>query len=83
MPGMTHPLRRQTLHPPWPLDELVRAQCMACEGHSLDAIAQALGRSGEEVRRRLDLEPALGRPQFANVGYRHLKRSGIGIGSDY
>jgi len=80
---MTHPVRRRTPHPPWPLDELVRAQCMACEGHSLDAIAQALGRSGEEVRRRLDLEPALGRPQFANVGYRHLKRSGIGIGSDY
>jgi len=80
---MTHPVRRRTPHPPWPLDELVRAQCMACEGHSLDAIAQALGRSGEEVRRRLDLEPAPGRPQLANVGYRHLKRSGIRIGPDY
>jgi hypothetical protein len=46
---------------------------MACEGHSFERIAQALGRSGEEVRRRLDPEPAPGRQEFANVGYRHLK----------
>ena len=39
---------------PWPLDELVRAQRMACEGRSWDDIALALGRSGEEVRRRLE-----------------------------
>ena len=70
------PTRMPTTDTPWPLDELVRAQCMACEGHSLDTIAQALGRSGEEVRRRLDPEPAPGRPEFASVGYPYLK-SGI------
>jgi len=46
---------------------------MACEGYNLETIAKALGRSGEEVRRRLDPEPAPGRPEFASVGYRHLK----------
>ncbi len=74
MPEMrTGQTRRRTSHSPWPLEELVRAQCMACEGHSFDAIAQALGRPGEEVRRRLDPEPAPGRQEFADVGYRHLK----------
>jgi hypothetical protein len=68
--GRTH---RQTSQPPWPLEELVRAQCMACDGHSDDAIAQTLGRSVEDVRRKLDPEPAAGRQEFANVGYRHLK----------
>jgi hypothetical protein len=58
----------------WPLDELVRAQRMACEGRSYDAIALALGRSGEEVRRKLDPQPAPRRPKFAGVGYGHLKR---------
>jgi hypothetical protein len=65
--------RRRTSHSPWPLEELVRAQCMACEGHSFERIAQALGRSGEEVRRRLDPEPAAHRQEFAMVGYPHLK----------
>jgi DNA-directed RNA polymerase specialized sigma24 family protein len=46
---------------------------MACEGHSLDTIAQALGRPVEEVRRRLDPEQKPHRQEFANVGYRHLK----------
>jgi hypothetical protein len=46
---------------------------MACEGHNFDSIANALGRSGEDVRRRLDPEPAPSRQGFANVGYRHLK----------
>ncbi len=46
---------------------------MACEGHSFERIAQALGRSGEEVRRRLDPEPAAHRQEFAMVGYPHLK----------
>lgn len=74
MPDMTiGETRRRTSHAPWPLAELVRAQCMACQGHSLDAIAQALGRTVEEVRRRLDPEPKLQRQEFANVGYRHLK----------
>jgi len=65
--------RKPATETPWPLDQLVQAQRMACEGHSLDAIAQTLGRSGEEVRRRLDPEPAPSRPESANVGYRHLK----------
>ncbi len=65
--------RRRTSHSPWPLEELVRAQCMACEGRSFDTIAQALGRSPEDVRRRLDPEPAPGRQEFANIGYQHLK----------
>jgi hypothetical protein len=46
---------------------------MACEGQSFDAIAQALGRSAEEVRRRLDPEPAAKRQECARVGYPHLK----------
>jgi hypothetical protein len=59
---------------PWPLDEVVRAQRMAYEGRSCDDIALALGRSGEEVRRKLDPEPAVRRPDFAGVRYGHLKR---------
>ncbi len=69
----TGQLRRRTSHSPWPLEDLVRAQRMACEGHSFDAIAQALGRSPEEVRRRLDPEPAAQRQECARVGYSHLK----------
>jgi hypothetical protein len=65
--------RRWTSRSPWPLEELVRAQRMACEGMSFDSIANALGRSGEEVRRRLDPEPAVHRREFATVGYPHLK----------
>jgi hypothetical protein len=66
------PTRRPTVDT-WPIEELVRAQRMACAGESLDAIAQALGRSNEDVRRRLDPEPTSKRPEFASVGYRHLK----------
>jgi hypothetical protein len=66
-------LRRRTSHSPWPLDELVRAQCMACEGHNIESIARAIGRSSEEVRRRLDPEPVPDRQEFASVGYRQLK----------
>jgi hypothetical protein len=46
---------------------------MACEGHSFDAIARALGRSAEEVRRRLDPAPVMRRQECARVGYPHLK----------
>jgi predicted transcriptional regulator len=47
---------------------------MECEGRSYDEIAQALGRSSEEVRRRLDADPPPKRaPEFAGVAYRHLK----------
>jgi hypothetical protein len=63
-----------TTNTPWPLEELVRAQRMACEGLDVDAIAAALSRPSDEVRRRLDPEPATPRPEFAGVGYRHLKR---------
>ena len=61
---------------PWPLDELVRAQRMACDGHSFEAIAEALGRPVTEVRRRLDPEPAEEQPAVPKVklGYPHLKR---------
>jgi hypothetical protein len=69
-----HPTRRPAADTPWPLEELVRAQCMACEGRDLDAIAAALGRSPEDVRRRLDPAPAPSRAEFAGVGYPHLKR---------
>jgi hypothetical protein len=58
----------------WPLDELVRAQRMASEGASYDDIALALGRSVDEVRRKLDPEQVEARPDFAGVGYGHLKR---------
>jgi hypothetical protein len=66
-------LGQRPAHPPWPLAELVRAQRMACEGHSFEAIAQALGRPVADVRRRLDPEPAAPRAEHANVGHRHLK----------
>jgi hypothetical protein len=59
---------------PWPIEELVRAQRMACEGRNFDEIAEALGRSSEDVRRRLDPDPAPSRQEFASVGYQHLKR---------
>ena len=67
--------RRPTrkLDTPWPLEELVRAQRMACDGCDCDAIADALGRSRDDVRRRLDPDPAPGRAEFAGVGYQHLK----------
>ena len=69
----TGEMRRRASPAPWPIEELVRAQCMACEGLSFDTIAQALGRSPEDVRRRLDPEPVPSRQEFANVGYRYLK----------
>ncbi len=63
---------------PWPIEELVRAQRMACDGASFEAIAEALGRPVQDVRRRLDPEPAAQREEFATVGYPRLKgrRSG-------
>jgi hypothetical protein len=63
-----------TARAPWPLEELVRAQRMACEGLDIDAIAAALSRSSDEVRRKLDPAPAIQRPEFAGVAYGHLKR---------
>jgi hypothetical protein len=59
---------------PWPLEELVRAQRMACEGHDFDAIALALGRPVSDVRRKLDPEPLARREEYAGLGYPHLKR---------
>jgi hypothetical protein len=70
---MPYSLRR-TSPSPWPIEELVRAQRMACDGASFDAIADALGRPVADVRRRLDPEPVAWREEYANVGYRHLKR---------
>jgi hypothetical protein len=58
---------------PWPLEELVRAQRMACEGLTFDDIAQALGRSSDEVRLRLEAEPSPSRQSSANVGFAHMK----------
>jgi hypothetical protein len=65
---------RRTSPSPWPIGELVRAQRMACDGHSFDAIAEALGRPANDVRRKLDPEPAARREEYASVGYPHLKR---------
>ena len=67
------PLGQRMSHSPWPIEELVRAQRMACEGLSFDAIAHALGRPANDVRRRLDPEPATHREEFASVGYPHFK----------
>jgi hypothetical protein len=58
----------------WPLEELVRAQQLACEGKNFDEIARTLGRTVEDVRRRLDPDPVAEHPEFARVGYPHLKR---------
>jgi hypothetical protein len=66
--------RRLSAEVPWPIEELVRAQCMACDGASCEAIAQALGRSIDDVRRRLEPEPLLKRAEFAEVGHPHFKR---------
>ena len=68
------PLGRRIFRSPWPIEELVRAQRMACEGHGFDAIAEALGRPVNDVRRRLDPEPAARRTEHAGVGYPHLKK---------
>jgi hypothetical protein len=66
-------LGRRRPHSPWPLDELVRAQRMACDGHGFDAIALALGRPVSDVRRKLDPEPEARRAEYAGVGYPDLK----------
>jgi hypothetical protein len=66
--------RRANDEEPWPLEELVRAQQLACEGKSFEEIARALGRTAEDVRRRLDPDQVETRPEFARVGYPHLKR---------
>lgn len=66
--------RRAVDEDAWPLEELVRAQRLACEGKGFDEIARALGRTVEDVRRRLDPDPVAERPEFAGVGYPHLKR---------
>jgi hypothetical protein len=68
------PDSRPTSLSPWPIEDLVRAQRMACGGASFDAIAEALGRPAYDVRRKLDPEPAARREEFANVGHTHLKR---------
>jgi hypothetical protein len=66
-------LGQRMSHSPWPIEELVRAQRMACEGLDFDAIAQALGRPVNDVRQKLDPEPAARREEYAGVGYPHLK----------
>ena len=71
---MTGILGRRPANPPWPIEELVRAQRMACEGASFDAIAEALGRPVADVRRKLDPEQSAPRAEYANVGHPHLKR---------
>lgn len=76
MPNMV--LGRRMSHTPWPIEELVRAQCMACDGASYDAIAQALGRPVHEVRRKLDPEPAVKPTEFADVDHAHLKGRQVG-----
>jgi hypothetical protein len=58
---------------PWPLEQLVRAQQMECDGLSHDEIAVALGCTRREVGQKLDPEPAPNRQPFANVGHQHLK----------
>jgi hypothetical protein len=60
-------------YPPWPIEELVQAQRMACAGASYEDIADALGRPLSDVRRKLDSEPATPRDEYANVGRPHLK----------
>ena len=66
-------LGRRAFHSPWPIEELVRAQRMACEGASYDDIADTLGRPLSDVRRKLDPEPATPRDEYAKVGHPHLK----------
>jgi hypothetical protein len=72
------PDSRRTSHSPWPIAELVRAQRMACDGASFDAIAQALGRPLQDIRRKLDPEPAAPRAEYASVGHPHLKGRHVG-----
>ncbi len=57
----------------WPIEDVVLAQRMACEGKSFDDIAEALGRSIDDVRRHLGPPPSRSRQEFARVGYPHLK----------
>lgn len=39
---------------PWPFEQLVEAQQMACAGFSVEAIAEALGRPPRSVRIKLE-----------------------------
>jgi DNA-binding NarL/FixJ family response regulator len=39
---------------PWPLEELNLAQRLSCEGHSVNAIAEQLGRTPRSVRIKLE-----------------------------
>jgi hypothetical protein len=57
----------------WPLEELVRAQCLACEGWSIAEIAQALGRTNEDVRTRLEPQALPDRPESAGIAFAHMK----------
>lgn len=61
---------------PWPIEDIVEAQCMACDGKSVDEIAAALGRPHDEVRRVVapDIAVETKRQEVASVGFSNFKR---------
>lgn len=58
---------------PWPIEDIVRAQQMACQGKPLDEIARELGRTSAEVVQIVDPEPKDDRQERAGMDYAHLK----------
>jgi hypothetical protein len=61
---------------PWPIEDIVAAQRMHCEGVSVEEICTALGRGRDEVMKLLSPEDApqpRQRPERANVGFSYLK----------
>ncbi len=58
---------------PWLIEDIVRAQQMACEGKLFEEIARALGRTSAEVVQMVDPEPEDDRQARAGSGYADVK----------
>ena len=61
---------------PWPIEDIVQAQCMACDGKTIDEIAAEMQLPHDEVRRVVypDVETETKRQEVASVGFSNLKR---------
>lgn len=61
---------------PWPIEDIVSAQRLACEGKSVDEIAAELQLPHDEVRRVVspDITKETKRQEMASVGWADLKK---------
>jgi hypothetical protein len=57
----------------WTIEDICRAQQMACDGKPFDEIARELGRTSAEIAQIVDPEPKADRQERAGMGYAHLK----------